>query len=228
MGCDLPGKPRPEDRPVPPDQVVEFCALYRENCAGCHGTDGKEGPAPPLNEPHFLAIIPETELVRVIRDGRPGTPMPAFARDQGGPLTADQVKALAEGLKPHWGTPEPLTGQPPPYLAPPDELGRASTKQGAKVFDRACASCHGDHGQLHRINDPVFLALISDQALRRYAITGRPDFGMPGYAGKRPDADDFRPLTSQEITDLVAFLASWRQGSSARGKEKELGFQAPE
>ena len=62
--------------------------------------------------------------------------------------------------------------------------------EGLKVFARACASCHGDRGQgrqsdgksVGAINDPDFLALISDQALRRYVITGRLDLGMPDYA----------------------------------------------
>ena len=53
-GCDFPGRPRPADRPVPADQVLDFAALYRENCAGCHGADGKHGPAPPLNDPLFF------------------------------------------------------------------------------------------------------------------------------------------------------------------------------
>ena len=29
------------------------------------------------------------------------------------------------------------------------------------------------------INDPAFLDLASEQVLRRFVITGRPDFGMP-------------------------------------------------
>jgi len=87
------------------------------------------------------------------------------------------------------------------------------------VFARACAACHGNHGQgiqrggetVRTINDPVFLALVSNQVLRRYAITGRPDFGMPGYAKARPDNPHFTPLTDQEVTDLVALLTSWRR-----------------
>ena len=82
-GCDLPGKPNPADRPVPPDQVTNFDTLYRQNCAGCHGADGKLGPAPPLNDPLFLAIVPDAELLQ--RDQRAavaGTPMPAFAQRQ--------------------------------------------------------------------------------------------------------------------------------------------------
>src|SRR5262252_6151177 len=88
-GCDLPGKPTEADRPVPADQVKDFDVLYSTHCAGCHGADGKLGPAPPLNDPLFLAIVPDAELLRVITEGRSVTPvqkspMPAFARERGG------------------------------------------------------------------------------------------------------------------------------------------------
>jgi hypothetical protein len=94
------------------------------------------------------------------------------------------------------------------------------------VFARACAGCHGPQGQggknggrqVGAINNPAFLALISDQELRRLAITGRPDLGMPAYDGKEGRPPDFRPLTSAEINDLVALLASWRLGGPANGK----------
>ena len=79
-GCDLPGRPDPADRPVPADQVVDFRTLYGQNCAGCHGADGKMGPAPPLNDPLFRAIVPEDELQTVITKGRHNTLMPAFAQ----------------------------------------------------------------------------------------------------------------------------------------------------
>src|SRR5205085_7892511 len=90
-GCDLPGQPKLADRPVPADQVTDFDALYKTHCAGCHGADGKLGPAPPLNDPLFLTVVPDTELRRVITEGRAvtaaqKTPMPAFAREKGGPL----------------------------------------------------------------------------------------------------------------------------------------------
>src|SRR5581483_1790825 len=111
-GCDLPGRPKPADRPVPENQVVNFDALYATHCASCHGVDGKLGPAPPLNDPVFLAIVPNAELLRVITEGRAVTPaqkspMPASAQDRGGPLTDAQVKALADGIKERWGPPRP-------------------------------------------------------------------------------------------------------------------------
>ena len=226
IGCDMPGKPNRADRPVPSDQVTDFGTLYRTHCAGCHGADGQLGPGPPLNDPLFLAIVSEKELSRVITEGRaitPGqrSPMPAFARDRGGPLTAAQIGALAEGITVRWG---------PAVPSPPDltETGAScgDKDRGARVFARACAGCHGNEGEgveregspRQKINDPAFLALISDQALRRYVITGRPDLGMPSYDGKAGRPPDFQPLTAAEIADLVALLAGWRRGESANEK----------
>jgi mono/diheme cytochrome c family protein len=93
-GCSWSGRPDPADRPVPDNKVVKFDALFGRHCAGCHGADGKVGPAPPLNDPLFRAGVSEEELERVIRSGRSGTPMPAFAADNGGPLTPAQIQVL--------------------------------------------------------------------------------------------------------------------------------------
>jgi mono/diheme cytochrome c family protein len=229
-GCELPGQPRPADRPVPADQVRDFGALYTTRCRGCHGADGKLGPAPPLNDPLFLAIVPDAELLRVITEGRAVTPtqkspMPAFTEGRGGPLTDAQVKVLAEGIRTRWGPPASPAESVPPYRGSAVS-GRGNKDAGAGVFARACAGCHGPEGEgierdgrLRRtIHDPAFLALLSDQELRRYAITGRPDLGMPAYDGKDGRPPDYRPLTSAEIDDLVALLASWRQGGTANGK----------
>src|SRR3954470_3666440 len=68
-GCDWPGRPDPAGRPVPADKVLDFGVLYERNCSGCHGANGQLGPAPPLNDPLFLAIVPEGELSHVIEEG---------------------------------------------------------------------------------------------------------------------------------------------------------------
>jgi mono/diheme cytochrome c family protein len=218
-GCDLPGKPRLADKPVSADKVVDFDGLYRQNCAGCHGADGKLGPAPPLNDAVFLSIVPDSVLLRVISEGRPGTPMPAFAVQRGGALTDAQVRALATGIKPQWWSTVKSHGSAPPYSVATGS-GAGDEGRGAKVFARACAPCHGPLGEggengdggAGAINAPAFLGLITDQALRRYAITGRPDLGMPDYTDKTGRPDDYQPMTSAEIVDLVALLASWRHG----------------
>jgi len=230
-GCDLPGQPKTGDRYVAPQKERRFNVLFQRNCVGCHGADGRLGPAPPLNDKLFLALIPDTELHRVITEGRRGTLMPAFATAKGGQLTAEQVDVLAGGIKPRWGSVEPTPSGTPPYVlakARPDGAGAANKEEGLKTFARACASCHGEHGQGGRygarsdgksvgaINDPDFLALINDQALRRYVITGRPDLGMPNYADPTGRPEGFQPLTGQEVTNVVAVLADWRRGGSVQ------------
>jgi mono/diheme cytochrome c family protein len=228
-GCDLPGRPRSEDRYIAPRNERAFAVLYQRNCAGCHGVDGTFGPAPPLNDKLFLALIPDSELRRVVAEGRPGTLMPAFAEEKGGQLTSEQVEILTSGIKTRWSAKEPPPSVAPAYLLSKDqaESGLAqSKKEGLEVFARACASCHGDLGQgttngdnsVGAINDPNFLALTSDQALRRYVITGRPDLGMPNYADPKGRAEGFQPLTSRDVANVVALLAEWRPVPSGERK----------
>jgi hypothetical protein len=44
---------------------------------------------------------------------------------------------------------------------------------------------------------------------------------MPSYAGKRPEEPDFKALTSTEVADLVALLASWAPQRPGRGNAKD-------
>lgn len=228
-GCDLPGKPNPANRPKTPDQIVSFAPLYKQNCAGCHGADGQLGPAPPLGDAMFLAIISDDELTKVVHDGRAGTPMPPFAQERGGTLTDQQIKVLVDGLKSEWGGGEKAGQSLPAYVLTKVEgvqSAPGSRERGEEVFTRACAACHGSLGKgvVHdgalrdAINSPAFLALVSDQALRRIIITGRPDLGMPTYAETDGRPKDFQPLTAAEIDDLVALLADWRATGHLTGR----------
>jgi mono/diheme cytochrome c family protein len=231
-GCEPPGKPNPANRPVTPNQISNFTELYATNCAGCHGADGELGPAPPLNDPLFLSIIPPSELTAIIRDGRPGTPMPAFAQLNGGALTEAQVRILADGIASNWKSPVELNITPPAYLLAKSDDAEPTPgdpQRGAEVFARACAGCHGtngagadqDNSMGGAINVPAFLALISDQALRRIIITGRPDLGMPTFAEPTGRPDDFQPLTPAEIDDLVALMAAWRASTGIVNVDRE-------
>jgi cytochrome c oxidase cbb3-type subunit 3/ubiquinol-cytochrome c reductase cytochrome c subunit len=229
-GCeppDLPGKPDPAERPLTPSQVLAFDELFAHNCAGCHGAEGKLGPAPPLNDSLFLHIASADQLKEAIANGRKGTPMPAFAHANGGTLTDEQIAALADGLIKHWKTNEKFVEPLPTYLA--KELGSDAdnaglVERGKEVFARACATCHGENGVgeeggMGPINDRDFLALISNQALRRIVITGRHDLGMPNYSQDDARPADFKPLSDSQIDELVALLASWRTSSSAESKK---------
>lgn len=215
LGCgeQLPGKPDPSRREKRPEEVRDFHTLYEKNCSGCHGKDGRYGPAAPLNDVLLMAILPEEQVRKVLREGRAGTPMPRFAHTNGGTLTDEQVEILVKGLKRQWGSSRVKTEGVPAYLA--GAVGDPT--QGAKVYSRACAGCHGDQGQggqeAGAINDSALLGLMTDQALRRLIITGRADLGMPDYSERKGRSADFKPLTDREVTDLTAFVANWREST---------------
>src|SRR5436305_5800858 len=105
--CDrLPGKPDEAARWKRPTEVVAFDQLYAQNCAGCHGVDGRLGAARPLHDPLYLALVGTDVLHQVIAHGVPGTAMPAFAEHDGGSLTDAQIDILVTGMHAHWGRPE--------------------------------------------------------------------------------------------------------------------------
>src|SRR6267143_2206323 len=110
-------KHRPKLAVLPPSQVVDFNALYGQNCAGCHGVGGKGGAAVALANPVFLAIADDTVIRRIASNGVHGTPMPAFAQSAGGMLTDRQIDALVRGIQ-SWAKSGLLPGaNPPPYAA---------------------------------------------------------------------------------------------------------------
>jgi cytochrome c oxidase cbb3-type subunit 3 len=206
-GCDsLPGKPKESDRPVSPSQVKSFTRLYAENCAGCHGANGRFGPAYELADATYQSLIDDAALTRIVSNGVPGTAMPPFAHDAGGYLTSAQVASVVKGMRERWRTGTPLEN-PPPYAGVNGDPAR-----GAQTFAKSCTPCHGPKGEggpkaPGSITDPSYLALISDQALRTLIIAGRTDLGHPDWRGYPPG----QPLTAQQVADVVAWLAAKRQ-----------------
>jgi len=202
-GCDsLPGRPRPSQRPIQPSQVTSFAVLYRQNCSGCHGADGRFGAALPLNNPIYLALVDDHHLSKTIAAGVPGTAMPAFAQAQGGSLSDAQIAIVMQGIRQRWGRTVDFTL--PSYAG----NGGGDPARGQKDFQTYCASCHGADGRGGKagaVASAAYLALVSDQYLRSLIIAGRPDLGHPDWRGYGS-----RPLTAGEIDDLVAWLASQR------------------
>jgi cytochrome c oxidase cbb3-type subunit III len=206
-GCgSLPGRPGPGPEVGRPDAVMNFDVLYRQNCSACHGPHGWGGAAFPLADPVYLAVVDDATLRNVTADGIPHSLMPAFARSAGGMLTERQVDAIVQGMRQRWAKPGILAGvTPPPYSAP---LG--DSKRGARVYQTFCASCHGPDGKggakATSIVNGSYLGLVSDQELRTDVICGRPRLGAPDWQNDVPG----QPMTAQEISDVVAFLASKR------------------
>jgi mono/diheme cytochrome c family protein len=215
IGCSrIHGRPGPGPDVVRPDEVLDFATLYKENCAACHGNNGRNGAAISLANPVYLAVAGEQTIHQTITKGVPGDLMPAFARTSGGTLTDKQVTILSQGIMQQWNDPNQLAGvTPPPYAA----TLPADANRGQQAYAATCERCHGANGEgtpgdpktgagkLGSIVNPAYLALISNQDLRSIVIAGRPDQGMPDWR-----SDSAQPLTDQQITDIIAWLASKR------------------
>lgn len=172
-------------------------ADYAQYCALCHGAD-REGHAadhaPSLRSPELLGGASRDFLAAAIAYGRPGTPMAAFAADQGGPLDEGRRGALLDWLITEARvTPAPV----------PDASVLGDAKRGRQVYARSCSSCHGSRGEGvagPALANPVLLATASDAYLRDAIARGRSGTPMVAFEGT---------LSPAEIDDVTAYLRQW-------------------
>jgi cytochrome c oxidase cbb3-type subunit III len=207
-GCtNAPGRPVPGEMTVVPGNISDFSTLYEQNCSGCHGSEGKGGAAIALADPVYLTIADDAILRRAAANGIPGTSMPAFAQSAGGMLTDKQIDVIVSGVRERWSKPDIFRGaDPPPYSS----TGPGDPARGSEVYAAYCSSCHGLGGRggqkASSIVEGSFLALVNDQELRTIVIVGRPELGAPDWRGNIPG----KPMSAQDISDVVAWLASQR------------------
>jgi cytochrome c oxidase cbb3-type subunit III len=202
-----PGQPLKGSETLAPNEVLDFDVLYSQNCAGCHGTRGQGGAAIALANPVYLVIANEESIRKAAANGIRETSMPAFAQSAGGMLTDKQINVIATGIRSRWSQRGILGGAtPPPYAA----KSTGDAQRGEVAYKTFCESCHGPGGRGgpkgSSITDDSFLALVSDQELRTIVIVGRPELGAPDWRGDVPG----KPMSDQEVTDVVAWLASRR------------------
>lgn len=88
--------------------------LWGLNCAACHGVTGEGVSAPALNSQQFLTSVGDRQMAGIIQGGVPGTAMPAWLSDYGGPLTEQQIESIVAYIRslqpkapsrPDWRTP---------------------------------------------------------------------------------------------------------------------------
>ena len=213
-GCSTsPGKPAAGSETIAPSEVLDFGTLYAQNCAGCHGAEGRGGAAIALGDPVYLAIVDDAAIRKIVATGVRGTSMAAFAQSAGGMLTDKQIDVIASGIRTSWSRRGILeAANPPSYAA----KSAGDTVRGEAAYKTYCESCHGPGGhggpKGSAITDDSFLALVSDQGLRTVVITGRPELGAPDWRGNAPG----KPMSDQEVTDVVAWLASQRVQNPGR------------
>lgn len=93
--------------------------LFVAGCAICHDTPNRAAMVPDLRAPK--APRDHAYWLNWIMHGRPGSLMPAFGEEHGGPLTKEQIDSLVTYLLenfPRGTTPTPAVAPVPPPLPP--------------------------------------------------------------------------------------------------------------
>ena len=180
---------------------------YQRYCSLCHGTEREGGAAdfaPSLRSKSLMSTIPLNFLASSIGFGRPNTPMAAYLKDMGGPLSMKEIFNLASWLKFESGHENIIL---------PEDVVTGDLENGSKLYSRECARCHGKKAEgktAPSLGNPAFLAFASDEYIKYAIINGREDTEMKAFDKK---------LTIEQINDLTAYIRSLTSGWEPEPKE---------
>lgn len=193
---------------INPEELELGSRIYADNCAVCHGDSGKGRVGAELSK-NWPAIRPDLLVRSIIENGVPGSVMPAWSQNFGGPLSDMEIDAVVTYIL-SWqtGEVEPLPSRPPatrrPPITPIPEI-QGNPDSGAILFDENCALCHGSNGEgrIGRTLVKVWPGVRPDLFIKNAIMNGIPGSVMPAW-GKNKGG----PLSEQEIEDIVSFILS--------------------
>ena len=190
----------------PPQGVLERGkVVYEKHCIYCHGLDGKgDTPVGHLVTPHPRNFVDPVEMARVtvdrlyhtIKEGRPGTAMPAW----GEVLSETQIGDVIDYVR--------SFALPQAAKLSVEEL---SFEIGRRIYNKHCEFCHGKDGRadtevakvLHppprKFADPIEMARMDDGRMYSAIKLGRPGTAMGGRG---------ELLSPAEIIDVMRYVRS--------------------
>jgi cbb3-type cytochrome c oxidase subunit III len=189
------------------DAVVSATDIYAENCAVCHGASGEGISTNPALNTDAIRIMPIEELIKVISRGRYETQMGAWSVDEGGILSANQIKDLVTLIQyANWEYVDQRVaelGLTPPELiefeVSEDMLaavaslpGGEALGEGLVIYAENCAACHGANGSgtvIAPALDSADLRATPKEELTDLVNNGVPGTLMAGWSSLLPAED---------------------------------------
>lgn len=187
--------------------ITRGSQIYDANCAVCHGSEGQGRIGANLSGA-FPAIDPEAFARATVEQGIPGSTMPAWSQQHGGPLDDQEIEdvvafvtSLSGGRSPMAPTATPLPVTPVPTV--PGATGDPG--HGRALFVENCAMCHGERGQgLVGANlNKAFASFNPQQFVRATVSDGITGTAMPAWSQAKGG-----PLAEQEIDDISAYIVT--------------------
>jgi mono/diheme cytochrome c family protein len=199
-------------------QLDDAMTLYAENCSVCHGLAGEGiGATPALDNPALQSMAYD-DLAKTIARGRFDTAMPAWSKEDGGPLSDYQISELVALVQSgDWNATQdrvvnlglaplvPFTTEPDAaLLAEVAKLPDGATLQTAiGIYAANCVACHGADGLgtgiAPALNDPAVREKTADE-LTRTVTFGNPGTLMAGWDNT---------LAAEEIDAMVTLILRW-------------------
>lgn len=114
-------------------------------------------------------------------------------------------------------------GRPGPHsqVVPPGKI-----LDGAFLYRQNCTGCHGAGGKggaAIGLGDPVYLAIVSDAALRRIVANGVPGTAMPAFARSSGGL-----LTDEQVDSIVRGIRSRWENPGTLRSDVPLSYSATE
>ena len=186
-------------------------ALYRDNCALCHGAFGEGGPNPgqpgdviaPISTSEYLSTRNDLTLKQIISMGQPNFGMSPFGSAHGGPLENEDIDAIVALMR-AW------EANPPVDLPPEIDAGIVAYG-GEEVFLNICANCHGPEGKGDigpALNSDDFRSAYDDDDTFAVVADGHTGTVMIGWGNI---------LTEEQIWDVIDYMSIW--GGPQPGEE---------
>jgi len=129
----------PQEHSYTQADIEHGARLYQSSCAGCHGPNGDMVPGIELHRGQFRRATNDTEIMRIIQSGIPGTTMPpsSFSDAQAGAIVA------------YLRTAAPASGPGREGVS----VARGDAAKGKSLYDGKgqCGSCHRVNGEGPRL-----------------------------------------------------------------------------